>query len=131
MSDQNFTKPQDFLVVSFGCLNEQDPSLAFNFYNVLPEERTTGWQDRLVEKHAKERATERLEGCYDDGFSFEKNDLHNENSLDFYLNEVLIFPVTPNFQFPNTVEFRHSIEIACWVNRDEEYAWHGYVKGEQ
>lgn len=126
MSDQDSiiiaTKPQNFLVVSVGNLEGNDPSLAFNFYNVPPEERTTGWRDRLVEKHAKARATGHLEGCYDDGFSFEENDLHNENALDFYLNEALIFPVTPNFQFPNTVvevEFRHGITIACWVNKDE------------
>ncbi len=119
MSDPSFTKPQDFLVVSVGNLEGYDPSLAFNFYNVLPEERTTGWQDLLVEKHAKERATEHLEGCYDDGFSFEENELHNDNALDYYLNEVLIFPVTPNFQFPNTVEFRQGTHIACWVKKDE------------
>ena len=123
MSDQDSTKPHNILVVSWGCLNEEDSSLAFNFYNVPPEERTDGWQDRLVEKHAKDRATERLLGSYDDDFSFEKNDLHSENDCDFYLNEVLIFPVTPNFQFPDTVvevEFRHGAHIACWVKKDEE-----------
>ena len=123
MSDQDSTKPHNILVVSWGCLNYEDSSLAFNFYNVPPEERTDGWQDRLVEKHAKDRATERLLGCYDDGFSFEKNDLHSENDCDFYLNEALIFPVTPNFQFSNTVvevEFRHGAHIACWFKKDED-----------